>query len=334
MATIKNYQMNTRNNTIDLAKFVAALLVVAIHTALFREVNQTLYFVFNELICRLGVPFFAICTGYYLCKRANNSQWHIIWKQEWKLIKIYALWTVLYFLFLIPNWIEIGYLSFPNCIGYLKSAILTGSYFHLWYVLYVIYAFPVYYLCIRYLRSSFWLLVAVVLWCINAFNYGYSSFLPEDSVVLQILSLIDKGYAIVKSQFVILPMLLCGAYLTEYKGSIGRNMFLSVIAFLLLVVEASILRRYAQLEGVSYIFMILPTAFFIFATLLDVKINRSVFKHLGKMSLIVYCVHPMFCKFINGFAPNTILSYILVCLLSVLVSLIWIKVDNARIRET
>ena len=330
MVAIKNCQMNSRNNTIDLAKFIAALLVVAIHTSLFRDVNQTLYFVFNELFCRLGVPFFAICSGYFLCQKVNDRQRHIVRRQEWKLIRIYALWAFLYFLFLIPNWIETGYLSIPNCIGYLKSTILTGAYFHLWYVLYVIYAFPVFYLFIRFLRPSQWLCIAIVLWGINAFYYGYSSFLPEGNIWLQILSHIDKGYAIVKSQFVILPMLLCGAYLTEHPGSYKRNVFLIVFAFVLLIVEASILRRYAQLEKVSYIAMILPTAFFLFATLLEVKINESFFKHLGTMSLIVYCVHPMFCKYINSVTPNTIVSYIIVSLLSILVGVLWIRIKSIK----
>lgn len=121
-------------------------------------------------------------------------------------------------------------------------------------------------------------------------------------------------------------MLLCGAYLTEQTGSFKRNMSLMVVAFILLIVEATYLRKYAQLEGVTNIVMILPTAFFLFATLLKVKINESKFKHLGTMSLIVYCVHPMFCKYINGVAPNTITSYIIVSLLSVLVGVFWIKI--------
>ncbi len=325
--------MNSRNNTIDLAKFVAALLVAAIHTSLFIDVNPTLYFVFNELICRLGVPFFALCTGYYLCQKVNNSQYHIIWRQEWKLIKIYALWTILFFLFLIPNWIDIGYLSFPNCIGYLKSTVLTGSYFHLWYVLFVIYALPVYYLCIRYLRPSYWLGIAIVLYGINAINYGYSSFLPEGRIWSQVLSIIDKGYAMVKSQFVILPMLLCGAYLTEHLCSFRRNLILMMIAFLALIIEASLLRHFAQLEEVSYVFMILPTASFLFASLLFVKMNKSLFKHLGEMSLIIYCVHPMFCKYVNGLMPSTILSYIFVCLLSLLVGVIWIKIKYINTKK-
>lgn len=319
--------MNPRNSTIDLAKFIAALLVVAIHTSLFNDVNETLYFVFNELICRLAVPFFAICTGYYLCLSVNGDQSNKVWKQEWKLIKIYALWTLLYFLFLIPNWIEIGYLSIPNCIGYLKSAVLIGSYFHLWYVLYVIYAIPVFYLCLKYIRSSLWIWIAIALYGINAFNYGYSSFYSEDSWV-QIFSCINKGYAIVKSQFVILPMLLCGAYLTRRTGSPKRNMSLLTISFIALIVEASLLRHYAQLEKVSQIMMILPTACFIFASLISIRVDKPRFKHLGAMSLIIYCVHPMFCRYINDIVPNTITSFVIVCILSSIVAFLWIIIKR------
>ena len=319
--------MGVRNSTIDLAKFVAALLVVAIHTALFRDVNQTLYFVFNELICRLAVPFFAICTGYYMCLKCNGKEdlWEILWRQEKKLVKLYALWTLLYFLFLIPNWIEIDYLSLPNCMGYLKSAVLTGSYFHLWYVLYVVYALPVFYLCIRYIRPSFWLWLAIVLYSINAFKYGYSSLFAEDNNIIVALSYIDKGYAIVKAQFVILPMMLCGAYLTNHGGFLKNNIAFAVIFLLLLILEASCLRRYVQIANVSYIFMILPTACFIFASLLHIETNILASQRLGKMSLVVYCVHPMFCKYINNIAPNTMTSYTVVCVLSVLVAFLWTR---------
>lgn len=324
--------MNPRNCTIDLAKFIAALLVVAIHTSLFSDVNETLYFVFNELICRLAVPFFAICTGYYLCLSINSDQSNKVWKQEWKLIKIYALWTLLYFLFLIPNWIEIGYLSIPNYIGYLKSAVLIGSYFHLWYVLYVIYAIPVFYLCLKYIRPSLWVWIAIVLYSINAFNYGYSSFFPEDSWV-QIFSCINKGYAIVKSQFVILPMLLCGAYLTRHTGSLQRNMSFLILSFIALIAEASLLRQYGHIEKVSQIMMILPTACFIFASLINIRIDKPIYKHLGAMSLIIYCVHPMFCRYIIDLAPNTIATYLTVGTLSVLVSFAWVRLLPNRIQR-
>ena len=33
-------------------------------------------------------------------------------KQEWKMIKLYALWTLLYLLYSIPTWIKTGWMSF------------------------------------------------------------------------------------------------------------------------------------------------------------------------------------------------------------------------------
>lgn len=62
-----------RNQTIDIAKFLAALLVIAIHTSLFEDLDGQLYFLFNSVLCRLAVPFFAATTGYYLCRAICKS---------------------------------------------------------------------------------------------------------------------------------------------------------------------------------------------------------------------------------------------------------------------
>ena len=62
-----------RNQTIDIAKFLAALLVIAIHTSLFEDLDSQLYFLFNSVLCRLAVPFFAATTGYYLCRAICKS---------------------------------------------------------------------------------------------------------------------------------------------------------------------------------------------------------------------------------------------------------------------
>ena len=55
----------------DAAKFVAALLVIGIHTAVFSDLNSTIYFAFVQIICRTAVPFFAVCTGYYIGTRVS-----------------------------------------------------------------------------------------------------------------------------------------------------------------------------------------------------------------------------------------------------------------------
>ena len=123
-------------------------------------------------------------------------------------------------------------------------------------------------------------------------------------------------------------MLLCGAYLTRRTGSPKRNMSLLTISFIALIVEASLLRHYAQLEKVSQVMMILPTACFIFASLISIRIDKPIYKHLGAMSLIIYCVHPMFCRYIIDLAPNTITSFVIVCILSSIVAFLWIIIKR------
>ncbi len=321
--------MNLRNNTIDFAKFIAAFLVVAIHTSLFSDVNQTLYFVFNELVCRLAVPFFAICTGYYLCLSVNNGQFNKVWKQEWKLIKIYALWTFLYFLFLIPNWIEIDYLTFSNCIGYFKSALLTGSYFHLWYILYIIYSLPILYIIVKYVNFKYWIYIAILLYGLYALYYGYIEFMPKK--VRQVLSLMKIGYAISLSQFITLPMLLCGAFVSKTKKWTLKNSYIGlVLSFILLMTEAIILKSWNHKSEFSYIIFILPVAYYLFKTLNKIKINKYRCQNLGNYSLIIYCIHPMFCKYINLIPTNTIMHFFIVCLLSVITSICWIQIRTNR----
>lgn len=62
-----------RNSAIDLAKLIAALLVVGIHTRPCMDVSIDADFLFSGIVCHLAVPFFAVCSGYYLtasCKFA------------------------------------------------------------------------------------------------------------------------------------------------------------------------------------------------------------------------------------------------------------------------
>ena len=55
-----------RNAAIDLAKYIASIFIIGIHTGFFSDINQTLAFVFQNIIFRTAVPFFAVCTGFFL----------------------------------------------------------------------------------------------------------------------------------------------------------------------------------------------------------------------------------------------------------------------------
>ena len=248
-------------------------------------------------------------------------------QQEVKLIKLYLLWTALYFLFLLPEWIQTGYFSVGAFVGFCKSTLLSGSYFHLWYVLGMIYATPIYFLAIRYLNQRLWRPLAVLLWGLYAIHYGYSWLIPNS--VDRILSLSQSGFQVTEAQFVLLPMMLIGAHISKqaHKKECLPLLLKLVAAFIALVLEGAYLQCHGLTE-VTRIFMILPVVYYLFSFLLSIDIHTDKAKYYGALSLIIYCVHPMFCKYVNGFSGSTIMDFIVVCLLSIMTSCAWLYVKH------
>lgn len=314
-----------RSIAIDVAKLIAAFLVVGIHTNLFGECNEQLQLLFTGLLCRMGVPFFAICTGYYLAEKESIMP-H--WK---KLVKLYLIWSIIFLVWLQPNWIDTGYVSMDAYIGFCKSMILSGSYFHFWYVLYVIYSLPFYWLVKKYIPIKMWLPIVVLLYGFAALQYGYQSWLPDE--VNKAMSSVNGFYALSSAQFVLLPMLLTGAYL-KFKGIPMQSR--SIVLFLLfatsLVIEGEILFDYG-LRFVSYVLMILPTAATLFCVLQNMNLHSFPLKRCGELSLLVYCIHPILCYYINPLVNQTFWAWIIVSLLSLLFASTWLKISKIIIHD-
>ena len=129
-------------------------------------------------------------------------------------------------------------------------------------------------------------------------------------------------------------MLLCGAFLSKTKKWTLKNSYIGLIlSFILLMTEATILKSWNHKSEFSYIFFILPVAYYIFRTLYKINITKFRYQNLGKVSLIIYCIHPMFCKFINLGSSNTIIHFIIVCILSIITSICWIQIRKLELKK-
>ena len=321
-----------RNQTIDIAKFFAALLVIAIHTSLFEDVNGQLYFWFNRVLCRLAVPFFAATTGFYLCRAIYRSGSKAVFRQWKKQFRIYMVWSTLYFLFLLPMWLQDGYMSWGNLVGYLKGMVFSGSYFHLWYILDVLYALPVFYIVVWFCGPRCWFFLSVVLWIICAAGYAYSPFFP--SFCHPFLDIVCCDFAIVKAQFVILPILLSGGVMCRCMPQLssllgkGKKQMALVVSAVLLVVEAEMLFTNGQEDG-TRIIMILPVTFFLLFFLQDIgcgKLPTNI--PFGGLSLLVYCFHPMVCLPFNNMGIGTIAAFAASCACSILFAYMMVCLKN------
>lgn len=313
---------NNRNYTIDLFKFISSILIIGIHTNLFVDINDTLNFAVVDIICRLAVPFFAVCSGYFLSKSLAKNEYGAkpIKKQEWKLIKLYALWTVLYLAYSIPTWIKTGWMSFGAFKDYAFATVIQGSHYHLWYLISLIYALPLFYLCVRFIKNRKLLLVIMILlYIIKALSYGYSQWLP---VFMQsVFRMGNRFSALFDAVFLLLPLLLLGFFITQKKISLRISLIGFIVSFSLLTVETFALKAFAQ-ESVSFIFMTFPTAYFLFSLISQINwnLNDKICTLLGSASLIIYCFHPMIVELFIDIVPSSILLFIITSTISVIVS--------------
>ena len=220
--------MKERNHTADLFKYICAIAVIAIHTSPFSTINEGLDFFVVQILARLAVPFFAVCSGYFALGRLRDEnisspESRGAFLQQWKkLILLYAVWTLLYLFLSIPRWIEIGWFSAWAFVDYGIAAVRSGSHYHLWYFLSLIYVWPLFYFCLRKIKRSYWIPGSIVLYLVEVVYYCYKIFLPE--IVTKTFTVLSIWEGLTTGVFRLLPFLLMGAYIYGEKAG-SRNIY-------------------------------------------------------------------------------------------------------------
>ncbi len=111
--------------TLDLFRLLAAVMVMAIHTAPLESVNSELDYIFGIIIPRVAVPFFFMVSGQF----TDFSRFFAVRKQLLKLSLMYGISILIY----IPLGIYGGYYEKLTPVSVLKMLLFDGSYYHLWY---------------------------------------------------------------------------------------------------------------------------------------------------------------------------------------------------------
>lgn len=64
--------MKQRNCLLDIFKLLLSFFVVFIHTGLLSYVSYGIFI--KDIVFRLAVPFFFVCSGYYFSKNESKSK--------------------------------------------------------------------------------------------------------------------------------------------------------------------------------------------------------------------------------------------------------------------
>jgi surface polysaccharide O-acyltransferase-like enzyme len=339
---------NSNNNAIDVMKFICAILVVIIHAQPLSSYSELVNFILVEIISRIAVPFFFVCAGYFFFNKINLQDGKIekkvgnvksIKKYIWHLLSIYSFWTAFYLIWWIPLWYKGGYLTLANMKGYVISIFISGSYYHLWYIVALIYGMVFTFILLRSFQVKSVIATAVIFYLIGTFAYSYSWIFNKYFLTEHFLKLYGFLGSISVGLFRAFPYLIMGLVFSKYRIKINTPMslLLSVVCFLLMALEVGLLKSSGFSSRFSYVLLTGVTVFFVFNTVSKIKLKyQPVYPFLRKMSSVIYFVHPMFIninglifwQYFNNKNSAILFSSVLVCVMLFSVGLI--KLSKAK----
>ena len=285
-------------NSIDLFKFFAAILVVAIHTMPFYGTESNYYF---TCFCRIAVPFFFIATSFFFFRKEEPN----IKAYTKRLATLYILWFIIEIPYIYIYFSSFEYpLSF-RILNFLRCLIFNGTWMSSWYVMACILSVNIVYF-LSYKKK--WNNKCLLVICLGAYIVcllcsSYSGLL--DTVLNERWQSYHESFTWfftpANSFMVALLYITLGKILTEEKWKKWwicqksiRLSILCLIVLLLGVVEVYILKWSVYINDAWAFLPLLTLMGFILLLQNDVKLNPSVGRWLRNTSILVYFLHPIF----------------------------------------
>ena len=336
---------NESYSGIDYFRFIAALLIVAIHTSPLSSFSETGNFIFTRIVSRVSVPFFFMTSGFFLISRytCNAEKLEAFIK---KTTLIYGVAILLY----IPINVYNGYFKMdillPNII---KDIVFDGTLYHLWYLPASIIGAAIAWYLVKKLNYPKALMVASVLYLIGLFGDSYYGITEKISCLNSLYTYIFQVTDYTRNGIFFAPIFfILGGFIADNRPQItfGKSFLGFAISLALMLGEAMILHHFdLQRHDSMYVFL-LPCMYFLFIVILHFKGKRLV--SLRTASLIIYIIHPMmivvirlFSKLLHIqklFVENSIVHYFAVCLTSVVFSVVltamWNKYKPKKAKHT
>lgn len=312
---------------IDCFRFIAALLIVAIHTSPLASFSGTGDFILTRITARVAVPFFFVTSGFFLISKYNcNAEKLIAFAKKTALI--YGTGILIY----IPVNIYNGYFKTDNLLPeMIKDIVFDGTIYHLWYLPASVIGAVIAWYLIKKLKYPKAFAAASLLYLIGLFGDSYYGISEKVACLNSLYGLIFQVTDYTRNGIFFAPIFfLTGGFIADNRSRISfeKCIYGFIFSFALMFGEAMTLHHFnLQRHDSMYVFL-LPTVYFLFNAVLHFKGKRLA--ALRTSSLIIYIIHPMmiiiirmFSKLLHSeklFTENSAVYYLTVCLTSILFS--------------
>ena len=291
---------------IDLFKFLAAILVVVIHTRPFAAFADVDYYV--TCFCRIAVPFFFMASSFFFFSKEKPN----IWRYTKRLLVLYFVWfllesPIIYHRFFVayekPLLIQI--------INLFRCLLLSNTWLASWYIMASILSVNIVYWLSRKISNYYLLIIGVLGYIVSLICSSYNG--AFDILLNERLRYYHAVFSFIfmpaNSFIVAILYIVLGKIIAERVRenrpihNKPRLIALLCLAGLLWGTEAYLI-RWSVLYSDAFIFLpIFALIGFIILLQTDIKISSNVSRFLRSMSILVYILHPVL-AFINTHVLN------------------------------
>ena len=334
-------------NCIDVARFLCSLMVFMIHVPPFE--SKILNFYVQDCLARIAIPYFFICAGFFLYKKTSYQDFEI--KRSLKyvltLFEQYLLWTIIYF----PIKVRELYINnkgvMHSVLLFIRDFFVVGSYTHLWFLPALISAV----LCVSFLlykrvKPVTITLISLVLYLLGLLSqswYGIIVFLKQcvpvvwrGLVITQKIIVTSRNGVFYGFLFVAIGMLFA-YYKDIFHFRLLYNVVGVTISCFLLILEAGFCNKQGYARVQDMYFMLIPTAFFLFAVTLSIRLRKGKLCYfLRRMSKLIFYLH-MWIKYIVNYLYESFekkfhvhILFELTLFVTLFISLLCIFVSNRK----
>lgn len=297
--------------SIDIARYISALLVVCIHTFPFLEISETFNTYWIHTVCRLAVPFFFTTSGYFFFRSYSDENEELneerFKRSLFRLFKIYIIWTVIYLPYTIFDYMHQG-VKIYSIVAYVRDFILNGSYYHLWFLPALMLSDAIVYYLFKRKGLSTTLKVTLIAYVVGYLINVYTPLWEVIPGVSFFFGFFTKVFTTARNGIFFGPMFVAiGLLLARTKRLPKKTSLLAfIVSFALLCIEVTIYKKCNILRDLTSMYICLvPCIFFLVNYLLKVNVPyKKMYTILRHDSLLIYTSHILFAKVLLVFLPN------------------------------
>ena len=332
--------------SIDLAKFICAILIIILHTAPFSNYSGILSFGFRNVITVIAVPFFFTASGFLCFRKVETLQDtkdknRYVFSYLKRLLFMYLIWSAVYFVFVVINWTRDDFGIF-SVLEYIKDFFFEGSYSTIWFLPALLTAVLIVYFLSKKLTYKQIFIIACFIYIFTLGGSSYYGLVSKNSFIKQIYDVYYSFFDTIKNGvcfgliFVSIGGML--AVNNEEGAKFSLRSLIPIFCFAVLhTIEEFLIAKFNfNIKGVDTVIFLVPLTYFLFKFILalEIKISDKCCTLFRKYSILMFLTQriplSIIDLFLQGtvFANNSIIYFLAVLIATLVISYVIILLSK------